>query len=926
VNTQRPSLLREVGKTALRFSRRAVENARPVRPHEALFTQGLSFEAFLLPEDTFEAPIPGFDDPVTVFLMKDGALGVGLWLSPLAHEMLSEVEIKARLTKLSDAVVHASRKGKVPGLSFQLIYDCEPDAGDTEPGFTRSPSTTAQTMAQNRFEALSTFAHTPRYGMRLVRRRYLLTVRLAGEHPLRAAGAELEDASRKFARRQRALSDAVSIVVATLQEAFSPRVMTREELLFFLRDSLHSLASRRGSPVQHRLVPSNTRPLAEQSLYQAIEATPFGVGVGKDCWQVASLLEAPESTSLGVLSRLLSLKAAHRIVVNFRACEPGADLSMKRMFLAYATDPVGVHQREDLDGVTTRVQGEESLCVFSWHILVRNEGVPLAALADSNAPADGALPGVLSEVTAALSGRVAAETLCAPLVFAACLPFQNETKLMALLGREVQGLSRTVVSLLPVFGGFPGSPTPMVQMMNRAGERVFLNPRDAQGASHVAILGGSGGGKSFFTANLIQSFRAAHADARVFIIDKKTSYGVLARLAAEESSATFLRPPQSFPNIFQGCDNEDELGAVVGLLRTAIMLMTPKAEVGATHLRVLSDAIKMTFAEKIRQASSVFEAETGEVREASGARIVLPRLSDVVTNLHEACDALAFPSATASTLGEWLSPFYGGGPYARFFDAEGVFDANVNAPAFTLCDLDGVSNDPILMVLTVQAVILDILRLVRPRSGVAANPPSLLLIEEVGVLAGESEAIVSFIRDAWKTLRKYDVTCIGVTNTVTDYADHAGPREIWNNSSNKVILPQNITAVMDMETRLREGRNGLVPSLSHCEVLRSLVISKGEFADGLWLSDRTEGTFTYVPTGFDYWCAASNPVELDTITAVERSLVGVSIRPLAAAIETLALLYPGGVRADRNVRPLTSAEHDAVTAHARTRCAPEAVV
>jgi hypothetical protein len=60
-------------------------------------------------------------------------------------------------------------------------------------------------------------------------------------------------------------------------------------------------------------------------------------------------------------------------------------------------------------------------------------------------------------------------------------------------------------------------------------------------------------GQSFLvTANLIVSFLAAHPEGRVFIIDKKTSYGVLAKLAAEEASSSVLRPPKNFPNIFQG--------------------------------------------------------------------------------------------------------------------------------------------------------------------------------------------------------------------------------------------------------------------------------------------------------------------------------------------------------------------------------------
>ena len=225
-----------------------------------------------------------------------------------------------------------------------------------------------------------------------------------------------------------------------------------------------------------------------------------------------------------------------------------------------------------------------------------------------------------------------------------------------------------------------------------------------------------------------------------------------------------------------------------------------------------------------------------------------------------------------------------------------------------LCDLDGVAGDPILLVLTVQALVLDILRRVRPKDEFTPNPPSLLIVEEVGVLAGESPALVSFIRDAWKTMRKYGVTCVGVTNTVSDYADQAGPREIWNVSPNKIIMPQNPDAVRDMAVRIREGRNGLVPSIFHCDVLASLSIVKGEYSDALWMSPETQGTYSYLPTGYDYWCAASDPSELATIATLIRELDVRVPKPVLAAVVALARSYPSGIRAGGQVRMATGPE------------------
>jgi|GEM_PF-2454674 len=885
-----------------------LDEARPLRPNPALFAQGQSFRDYLLPEDSIEISLGGFKTAVPVFLMKDGALGIGVWLRPISHELLDEATLTSRLVGLSKALAKAGGGGRVPGLSFQLIFDAEPDFDGVEPPVA-PVSMFAGFLASERASFISGLAKEPQGGLRLFKRRILLCLRLEGENPLGHSSDEQGHATRAFARRVQVISGALSTLRAGLLHArFVPRFLEREELLFFLRDSLHGISMRKESKARHTLASHASRPLGDQALYHAVEVTPFALGVGADSWQVASLLEAPESLSLGSLVRALDLAVPHRIVVNMRPVQKGGALSFKRALMAHARDVQGIRMRDDLDELDERLQSEEALFSFSWHILVRNEGLPLARLVDEARGDDGALREVASRITALLGAQVSEERHCAPLVYALCLPFQNDPALVKLVGREMLMPSKSVASLLPLFGGFQGTATPMLQMISRAGERVFLNPRDSAGASHVAILGGTGGGKSFLTANFVTSFIARYPLGRVFIIDKKTSYGVLARLAAEEASSAFLKPPANFPNIFAvGCDDES-LPSLVGILHTAITLVSPKADVSAMEVSVLGDAIRKTFAEKQRQASNDFDAQRRALVDKPEPRPETPRLSEVVANLYAAADDLDLPSHVPTRIAEWLSPFVGSGPYARFLDAQATDVASDEAPMITLCDLDGVAGDPILLVLTVQALVLDILRRVRPKDEFTPNPPSLLIVEEVGVLAGESPALVSFIRDAWKTMRKYGVTCVGVTNTVSDYADQAGPREIWNVSPNKIIMPQNPDAVRDMAVRIREGRNGLVPSIFHCDVLASLSIVKGEYSDALWMSPETQGTYSYLPTGYDYWCAASDPSELATIATLIRELDVRVPKPVLAAVVALARSYPSGIRAGGQVRMATGPE------------------
>lgn len=908
------------GKRLWSKAKDLMDEARPPRPAKELFAQGQSFEDFLLLEDSFEWPFMGMEEHFTVFLMRDGALGVGLWLTPMASEMLDEAELAQRLETLAELF----SKIKNPNASLQILFDAEPDFSTDSAFDLKEPSSKsneespsfATSIAQTRYEFLSQFATKPKHEIRLMKRRILLTLRVSGEHPLLDTGVfqgkEAEATEKNLIARLSSLRDILTkLKGGVLAAQFRLHILKREECLVFFRDTLHSFHMRKTSRFRHQSASKANRSLSQQVLYHFAHMTPFGVGLGEgksaDVWQVASLLELPETTTFGMMSKLLKIKSAHRVVVQFRPVLKTNDLDRNRYLLKNAEDAYGVRQFEDITATQVRLNQEEALLAFSLHLLVRNENKTLCDLEN-----DGSLRGILSEVGPLLSGQFVEETLCAPLVFASTLPFQNSKEICALVGRESRVLARNLVALLPLYGGFQGTLTPMVQMISRGGERIHLNPRDSHGASHLAVLGGSGAGKSFAMANLILSFMATHPKGRVFLIDKKTSYATLAYLSSEEKNrggCSYFRPPHNFPNIFAGflsqdrILDEDRLPSLVNLLGTAIALLSPKADLTAMHTRVLSDALRRTFEEKSRQSVSVFDEVTGRVIAKECTQVLLPRLSEVVSHLPAACDALQFAPQIAIALAENLSPFMGGGPYAKFFDVAAVEEVSPVIPLLTLCDLDGVSGDPVLQVLTTQVLILEILRLVKPKcdaqGNVIPNPPSLLILEEVGVLASESPALVSFIRDAWKTMRKYDVTCVGVTNEVSDYTEKPGPKEVWNVSPNKLILTQNSSAIGEMETKIKEGKNGLVPSLYHCEILRSLKMQKGEFSEALWMGDTTQGTYVYIPTGFDYWCAASNPIELVTLRRVTEAFGKRSIEcvnPYFKAVSLLAQNFPQGIR------------------------------
>jgi hypothetical protein len=248
------------------------------------------------------------------------------------------------------------------------------------------------------------------------------------------------------------------------------------------------------------------------------------------------------------------------------------------------------------------------------------------------------------------------------------------------------------------------------------------------------------------------------------------------------------------------------------------------------------------------------------------------------------------------------------------FDRECIAAPEAPTPAVTLVDLDGVSADPILCTLTAQICISDILRQVKRKEN--AGRTGRLIIEEAGVLGDKSKELVGFAQEAWKTFRKLGYTCIGLTNEVDDYRLKAAPRTIWQISPTKVILPmlRDELAKACSEDRLN-GVPRLIGSDHQGQLIASLRKIDGVFSQGLWLGER-QGTFTYAPTGYDYWLAASKPEEVASVERLATALGGSG--RYWRAVSWLARNRPAGFRGDdHRVRAMTDEELTRALAEAR---------
>ena len=177
-------------------------------------------------------------------------------------------------------------------------------------------------------------------------------------------------------------------------------------------------------------------------------------------------------------------------------------------------------------------------------------------------------------------------------------------------------------------------------------------------------------------------------------------------------------------------------------------------------------------------------------------------------------------------------------------------------------------------------------------------------------MGGQSPQLEEFIRVAWKTCRKMEYTCIGLTNEVDDYRLQDAARTVWNVSPTKVILPMTRDDLQKAcsEDKVR-GIPRLISSDHEAQLISTLRKRDGQYSEGLLLSaPQYLGTFLYAPTGYDYWLAASKPVEVQAVDRLAEAVGGA--RPYWEALAWLARNAPRGFRSaeDRKVRAMNQEE------------------
>jgi conjugal transfer ATP-binding protein TraC len=614
--------------------------------------------------------------------------------------------------------------------------------------------------------------------------------------------------------------------------------------------------------------------LAEQALgtdaMQVSGGWAFGAGLGQITAQVLSLHRAPPRTYPGMLSAPRAPQGAQplalweawqgplTLVVNVAVVDQAqerARLRQKRT-LAFLqrfnplgdTSPENVALKEELDTLLRQffLTGGQLL----WgrvHVVLWGQ--------------DGTLTRGLEEVIRRgrqLDLEFLPEPTLGSTLFLQTLPlgFDPDWPKETYLRRARRLPGSNLAQLLPLYGGFRGTPTASVLYLNRRGEAVGFDPFDSATNPHMVITGTSGSGKSFTVAHLAN--QVLPLGASMVILDRLPSYQELCLAWEGQYLAMDFNHPICF-NPFYGPLDQSHRAFLVASL----------AEMASGGVERLSREALGVLADAVGAFATTWDPARGE-----------PHLTPFVEEVLRP-GSFSQDDSRARTLGRELarklSLFYGRGPYAGFVDGPNTLTLD---RALTVVELSQLEHAPDLQGCVLFALMHLLTqffaapdRLQQAKYFIADETWALL---RHAATAGVMEAIA-------RTYRKLRTSAIFLSQRPSDFETPAGA-VLKGNAAVKLFLTQDADemAMVQQVFRLSDTEGALLGQVHK---------HAGWSSAYLYVTGQAGGLVRLVPDAYTRWLVSQETHE----RALREQALAEAGGDLRAAVTRLAQRYPQGL-------------------------------
>ncbi len=695
--------------------------------------------------------------------------------------------------------------------------------------------------------------------------------------------ATLSSELQSFLKRARAFNHAL-----TQFELTSPLPLRRIgdfELVEFLRRTFtpHTYYERPFAPVNPGL------SLSEQVIYCPSRIDFPGITREGVTTRAISLKNAPSFAYPGAMAYFLGLDFPFRISLNVsfpRSAAIKRHFALKEFFLQNTPTARSRRQKEEVDHLQERLLRDDRVLQMMFTILV--EGV-------SEEELDRRTQDCLARFQSRLECEAIVEKEIGFGLWLNALPLQYHPIADYTAQRSVKILASDIVYFCPVFGSFQGFEPGCSLFLSREAGLVPFSLK-AHGNSHMtAVLGDTGSAKSGQVIRMLLGEMRRDPRPLAFVIDHKTSYGMVSRFVSSELTVFEHGKPMPF-SPFRGSFDEEKLAFLVRLLTAAIQLTSAVFQFDSEHTTCLSQAIRMAYEVKAKTAGVRYVAgeltlpDQSSPGGASRFGVSDVTIDDIVSQLGTLTGLPEFEKygQAVEELTKKLRPFYSDGVYAPFFratssPATGSGSRSGLADLYVY-DLDALSGEPILQTLMTMSVVDDIRRKIKGED--ARRRGGYVVIEELGMLGRNNPVSKDFVVDTAETFRKLGFYLIGLTPNPRNYFETTAGQAMWAVADHFLFL-----SMKDDNVNFIAKESELLDQAA-VEIVKSLRTERGRYADVFYI-DKTKthaGAFRNVPSAHELWLM---PTHRPDALEAERALARFSGNPMGA-LEDLVARFPEG--------------------------------
>ena len=793
----------------------------------ALFTRPESLAALL--------PYQEFIEEENIFQLKDGSLGAIFEVGLLEHEPMREKDIIRAMNTLKPWF-------SLPeNCTLQILYNqshlskFDESIKKIEESFPNAHSVSKLIFD----EKIQTLKDSCGKNSELspLQRKTFLSVRYFPStkwkkatlnHELQGFIAELKD----FKRVLKSFKTGSDIAL---------RPLNANELLDFLRKFFNPKTY-----YKRTFAPFNKwQSLSNQFLYNSPVLDFPGMEREGVKTRTLTLKTAPLYAYPGGMAYFVGLKFPFKLSLNFSF--PSKEkvkrfLDIKEFFLQHAPTARGKVQHEEVKEVQERLAREDRCLQMTFTIIVEGR-------------TDDELDDRTQEICHVFQNKLEAEVIqeddiglglainSLPLCYTPDADYATQ--------RSIRILRSDALHFIPIFNSFTGLKTPHSFFLSRDNNIAPFSLLDGETSNHTVILADTGSGKSAFVIESLLAAKRMNPEPLVFIIDKKSSYAMLAEYF--DADMTVFERNRKVPfSPFRGVYDEEKIAFLTKLISLSIRLTSPSFPFESEHQWVITKALRLAYIKKCqRQGLTYVEGELIKKSNSEKEQVELS-MEDIIVQLAQLGEGKL--KDTVSSLISKLKPFYGDGVYAKFFQDSHNQSQTKTSKLFYIYDLDGLETDHTLQTLMTMAVLEEIRRILSLPENQGRT--GFLVMEEFAMLGRKNPAFREFAIDFAETMRKRGCWTITLTPRPQNYFELEVGQAFWGVANNYIFLqmnPDNVDFIAENSSLIDEANK---------EVIRSLETKAGKYAEVFYMNKikSRQGAFRYHQTPMAKWLSPTSAV------------------------------------------------------------------